>query len=108
MKQGNAAIRRKQVKQISVFRGRWPLCEFSRSVFLGVWPFLFLFIKVSTHEPKVYTNRCYWNCEKIKKGIPIIKLLVISPLFKRCALRYSGLNSFHGRLFAVEQSFLLP
>ena len=66
MKQGNAAIQRKQVKQISVFRGWRPLCEFSRYMFLGVWPF-FLFIKVSTHEPKVYTNRCHWNWEKVKK-----------------------------------------
>ena len=44
---------------------------------------------------------------KTKKSIPIIKLLVTLPLFKRCALRYSGLNSFHRRLFAVEQSFFV-
>ena len=37
---------------------------------------------------------------KSKKGRPIIKLLVILPLFKRCASRYRG--RFHRRLFAVN------
>ena len=35
--------------------------------------FLFLFIKVSTQEPRVYTNRCYWNWEKVKKVDQLLK-----------------------------------
>ena len=34
-------------------------------MFLGVWPFLF--IKVSTLKPKVDTNGCNENSEKVKK-----------------------------------------
>ena len=40
---------------------------------------------------------------KRQKGRPIIELLVILPLFKRCTSRYSGFGSFHRHLLAVEQ-----
>ena len=33
----------------------------------------------------------------------IIELLVILPSFKPCTSRYSGLDSFHRRLLAVEE-----
>ena len=103
MKQGNAAIRKKQVRQISVFRAWWPLCQFSTYMFLGVWP---SFVYKSFNSGA--KGRHKWvllELGKCKKGRPIINLLVILPLFQRCASRYSGLNSFHMRLFAVEQSF---
>ena len=51
MKQGNAEIRRKQVKQISVFRAWWPLREFSRYVSRSM-----AFFCSETLEPKVYAN----------------------------------------------------
>ena len=43
------------------------------------------------------------NSVFIVMEISLQHILVILPLFKRCASRYSELNSFHGRLFAVEQ-----
>ena len=99
MKQGNAAIRRKQVKQISVFRTWWPLLKFSRYMFLGVWPF-FLY-KVFYSGSTGLHKSVQLELGKSKKG----KFLVIFPLFKRCASRYSGLNSVRRRLLAVERSF---
>ena len=106
MKQENAEIWRKQVKQISVFRAWWPLREISRYMFLGVWPF---FVHKSFNSgAKGMHKWVQLELGKSKKGRPIIKLLVILPLFRRCASRYSGLNSFHRRLFAVERSFWLP
>ena len=77
------------MNQISVFRAWWPLREFSRSKFLGVGPFFFV------HK-------------SFNSGAKGIHKWVQLPLFRRCASRYSGLNSFHRRLFAVERSFLLP
>ena len=101
MKQGNAAIRRKQVKQIPVFRAWWPPCEFCRYMFLGVWPF---FVHKSFYSgAKGLHKSVQLELGKSQKGIPINKHLVILPLFKRCASRYSGLDSFRRRLFAVEQ-----
>ena len=76
-------------------------------MFLGVWSFFFVH-KSFYSRAKGLHKSLVLELGKSKKDRPIIKLLIISPLFKRCALRYSGLNSFHRRLFAVEQSFLLP
>ena len=98
-------MQRKQVKQISVFRAWWPLREFSRHV---SWSMAFFVQKSFNSGAKGIRKWVQLELGKSKKGTPIIKLLVILPLFRRCASRYSGLNSFHRRLFAVERSFLLP
>ena len=72
-------------------------------MFLGVWPF---FVQKSFNSG-AKDIRVQLELGKSKKGRPITKLLVILPLFRRCASRYSGLNSFHRRLFAVERSFFV-
>ena len=72
MKQGNAAIRRKQVKQISVFRAWWPLREFSRYIFLEVWPFFGH--KSFNSGAKGIHKWVQLELGKSKKGRPIVKL----------------------------------
>ena len=100
MKQGNAAIQTKQVKQISVFRAWWPLRQFSRYV---SWSMAFFVYKSFNSGAQGRHKWVLLELGKCKKGRLIINLLVILPLFKRCASRYSRLNSFHRPLFAVEQ-----
>ena len=70
-------------------------------MFLEVWPF-FCSSKFYSGAKTLHKS-VQLELGKSQKGRPINKLLVILPLFKRCASRYSGLNSFHRRLFAVEQ-----
>ena len=75
MKQGNAAIWTKQVKQISVFRAWWPLREFCRSMFLGVWPF---FVHKSFYSgAKGLHKLVQLELGKSQKGRPTNKLLAI-------------------------------
>ena len=70
-------------------------------MFLGVWPFFLSVHKIFSGAKGLHKS-VKLELRKMQKGRPIIKLLVILPLFKRCASRSSGLNSFHTRLFAVE------
>ena len=70
-------------------------------MFLGVLPF-FESVHTIFSGAKGLHKSVKSELKKRQKGRPIIKLLIILPLFKRCASRYSGLNSFHKPLFAVE------
>ena len=72
MKQRNAAIRTKQVKQIS---DSGPLHEFSRYMFLGSWPF---FVRKSFNsEAKGIHKWVQLELGKSKKGRPIINHFTI-------------------------------
>ena len=95
------------MKQISVFRGWWPLCKFSRYMFLGVRPF-FLFIKVSTQEPKVYTNRCYWNWEKVKKVDQLLNFSSFHIYLSVVLYNTPGLILFIGSYLRLNRAFCCP
>ena len=62
-----------------------------------------IFHKIFQFGGKRSQNSVKLELRKRQSGRPIVELLVILSLFKRCASRYSGLNSFHIRLLAVEQ-----